>query len=146
VVTVGFKQAIGKKALIVKYLNELEVYKSNIINSEFSHKPIIVQEYIPGGMDTLYTITSYASRESEIIGYSIGHKIRQSPPEGGTIISGKVTHIDEILHLGKKLIKETGYFGISNIEFKRDSRDDSYKLMEINPISGVGATVAKLVG
>jgi predicted ATP-grasp superfamily ATP-dependent carboligase len=40
--------------------------------------------------------------------------------------------IQEIKDLGLKLLRSLSYHGMSSIEFKFDSRDKKYKLMEIN--------------
>lgn len=134
---IGFKEAFGEKALFIKNAEVLEKQKKNIENSDFRDREMIIQEYIPGGTENLYTISSYASESSKIMGYSIGHKIRQSPPDTGTIISGKVTHVQDLFEYGQSLIQYSGYYGISNIEFKKDSRDNSFKLIEMNPRPGV---------
>ena len=135
--TIGFKAAVGEKVLIAKTIEDLEYYIEKIKISEFVDKPILLQEYVPGDIDALYTFTSYADKNSNVICYSIGHKIRQSPPETGTIISGRVVHIEEILKIGCHFIKAAKFIGVSNIEFKRDSNSGQYKLIEINPRSGI---------
>ena len=136
-ITYGFASEMGDKAFILYNTIELDILKKKLANTSFKNKTLIIQEYIPGNVDSLYTITSYANKESEIIGYSIGHKIRQSPPITGTIISGKVEHIEEVFKAAKKFIKFSNFYGISNIEFKKDIRDNSYKLIEINPRTGL---------
>lgn len=136
-VNINFSAKLGSKAFIVKSLEEYNELISKIKETDLYKEGLIFQEYIPGDTTSLYTITSYADKNSDIRAYSIGHKIRQYPPQTGTIISGKVTHVEDILIHAKEFIKSTKFFGISNIEFKKDDRDGSYKLMEINPRTGV---------
>ena len=136
-VNINFSRLLGSKAFIIKSEEELEDIISRVSEANLCSEKIIVQEYIPGDPTELYTITSYANKEHEITGYSIGHKIRQFPPQTGTIVSGHVVHVEEILEHAEKFIKATKFYGISNIEFKKDSRDGSYKLMEINPRTGL---------
>lgn len=136
-VNINFSKILGAKAFVIKTKSELTNLLKLFSNPEIFNEQIIIQEFIPGEVTDLYTITCYSNRDREIMGYSIGHKIRQFPPETGTIISGKVVHVEEILESAKKFIQVSGFYGISNIEFKRDKRDNSYKLMEINPRSGV---------
>lgn len=94
--------------------------------------PLLVQEFIPGDATNLYTLTSYSSKEGKLIAGSIGYKLRQFPPEAGRITSG-VLHYDENLkQTGELFLKTIGYLGVANTEFKYDSRDGKYKLMEIN--------------
>ena len=123
--------------LIINSKQELLSFAAKLSTTIFSQKPLIIQEFIPGSVENLYTITSYANRNHEIISYSIGHKIRQDPPFAGTITSGRIDNVPQILHLSRKLVKSAKCYGISNIEFKKDERDGQYKLMEINPRSGV---------
>lgn len=136
-VNINFSRMLGAKAFIIKTSEELEDIIARIAEANLCSEKIIVQEYIPGEPTELYTITSYANKEHEITGYSIGHKIRQFPPQTGTIVSGHVVHVEEILKHAENFIKATEFYGISNIEFKKDSRDGSYKLMEINPRTGL---------
>src|SRR5690606_16075463 len=64
-------------------------------------------------------------------------KIRQFPPDAGTIVSGKVTDEPILFELGQRLIRSLGFHGIANTEFKRDQRDGTFKLIEINPRPGM---------
>lgn len=145
-ITIGFSNLFGQKAFIINTSSELKEFFGKISQTNFSYKPLIIQDYIPGSVENLYTITSYTNQKNKIIGYSIGYKIRQDPPFTGTITSGKIEHVPEILHLARKLLMASNFFGISNIEFKKDSRDGKYKLMEINPRSGVWNYSAKASG
>jgi len=136
-VNITFTKHFGEKALQIQSNADLLSVNQKMEHFAIEQEPIIIQDFIPGDIESLYTITSYANQSSEILGYSIGHKIRQYPPETGTIISGKIKHVPEILEAAKRFVEKTGFYGISNIEFKKDSRDNQYKLMEINPRTGV---------
>lgn len=136
-VNIKFTQLLGEKAYIVENELDLNVILEKIKKHDLLENGIIIQEYIPGEALNLYTITSYANANNDILGYSIGHKIRQYPPQTGTIISGRIEHVEEILESALKFIKGSNFYGISNIEYKFDSRDNKFKLMEINPRTGV---------
>ena len=41
-------------------------------------------------------------------------------------------YIPELEQYGSVLLKEIGYYGLSEVEFKKDPRDGRYKLLEIN--------------
>ena len=135
-VNITFQKTFGQKALLVKDDKELAGFIEEVKKHSYA-SPIIIQEYIPGDMTTLHTITSYVDKKHEIRGYSIGHKIRQYPAKTGTITAGLVDHVESILEMSKRFVKEVGFYGISNIEYKYDSRDGQYKLMEINPRTGL---------
>jgi D-aspartate ligase len=93
----------------------------------------IVQELVPGGDDALYTVGSYLTRDGDALGLFCGRKLRQTPPGIGTCRVGEAVWVQEVVDAGLQLLRAFGYYGLSQVEFKRDARDGSYKLMEINP-------------
>lgn len=96
------------------------------------HEPM-VQELVPGGDDTLYTLGSYLDATGRPLGVFSGRKLRQTPPTVGTCRVGEATWVQEVVDSGLRFLEALEYRGVSQVEFKRDSRDGRYKLMEINP-------------
>lgn len=137
--TIGFREKLKSKGRTITISNyeQLMYWRKRIIDAELDNTPLIFQELIIGPVTSLYTITSYSNTNADIIAYSIGHKIRQTPPDAGTIVSGRVKHNPEVLELGTKLIKALGFYGIANTEFKQDEKDQKFKLIEINPRPGM---------
>ena len=133
----GFKNVIGWNVLIIDGKEMKERIVNQLANSDLKNNSFVFQEIIPGSPSSLYTFTSYSNRESEVLAYSVGRKIRQNPPDAGTIVSGKVDNNEEMVEMCKRMIKETDYYGFSNIEFKKDDRDGEFKLMEINIRPGI---------
>jgi D-aspartate ligase len=93
----------------------------------------IVQELVPGGDDTLYTVGSYVARDGRALGVFCGRKLRQTPTGVGTARVAEAVWVDEAVDAALRLLKAFEYFGLSQVEFKRDPRDGGFKLMEINP-------------
>jgi D-aspartate ligase len=96
------------------------------------HEPM-VQELIPGGDATLYTLGSYLDAAGKPLGVFSGRKLRQTPRLVGTCRVGEAVWVQEVVDAGLRLLSALGYRGLSQVEFKRDPRDGRYKLMEINP-------------
>jgi predicted ATP-grasp superfamily ATP-dependent carboligase len=92
----------------------------------------IVQDFIPGGDDTLFTVGSYLDADGRALGVFCGRKLRQTPPGIGTCRVGEAVWVQEVVDDALTLLRAFGYRGISQVEFKRDPRDGRYKLMEIN--------------
>lgn len=138
-ITIGFMEKLGSKGrtITVSTHDQLIFWRNRLIERGLETTPLILQELVVGPITNLYTITSYSNTNADIIAYSIGHKIRQNPPDAGTIMSGRVKSDPEVLELGTKLIKALGFYGIANTEFKRDERDQKFKLIEINPRPGM---------
>jgi predicted ATP-grasp superfamily ATP-dependent carboligase len=93
----------------------------------------MVQELIPGGDDTLYTVGSYVARDGRPLGVFSGRKLRQTPPGIGTCRVGEAVWVQDAVDAALRLLEAFDYFGLSQVEFKRDPRDGKFKLMEINP-------------
>ena len=93
----------------------------------------LVQEFVPGGDDALYTLGSYVSEDGEALGIFSGRKLRQTSPGVGTCRVGEAVWVEEVVELGLRLLRGLGFHGVSQVEFKRDPRDGALKLIEVNP-------------
>ena len=125
---VGFKQRFRRQAFRCDTVQEAEDAYTRA--EEFAP---MVQELVPGDDDTLYTVGSYVSRAGAALGVFCGRKLRQTPRGIGTCRVGEAVWVEEVVQAALHLLREFEYFGLSQVEFKRDPRDGRYKLMEINP-------------
>ena len=123
-----FYQKTGVKVLLAKSQHELvRFYTKNspIINPSET----IIQEVIQGNSPTI----SFCSfRNNKLIGSWIGSKIREHPMGFGTGTFAQSVKIPELYELGARFLNAINYYGISEIEFKKDPRDGKYKLIEMN--------------
>lgn len=124
----GFKRRFAKQAFRCESLDEVE-------RAYEEAKPFgpMVQELVPGGDDELYSLGSYLRADGEPLGLFSGRKLRQTPPGIGTCRVAEAAWVQEVVDAGLSLLRELGFHGISQVEFKRDPRDGRYKLMEVNP-------------
>lgn len=96
---------------------------------------IIIQEIIQGPTDNLFSFGSFF-KDKKPIAYIMGQRCRQIPMDFGKASTFvKLCNIPELYELSTKLLSSIGYYGLSEVEFKKDSRDNKYKLLEINPRS-----------
>jgi len=95
----------------------------------------MVQELIPGEDDALYTVGSYVARDGRPLGVFSGRKLRQTPPGIGTCRVGEAIWVQAAVDAALRLLEAFDYFGLSQVEFKRDPRDGKFKLMEIQSAS-----------
>ena len=107
---------------------------------------VLVQEVIPGGADSLYTLGSYLNRDGEPLGLFTGRKLRQVPRQFGIARAAESVAAPEVEGLGLRLLRAMGYWGISQVEFKLDPRDGQYKLIEINARSYLWQSLATACG
>jgi D-aspartate ligase len=125
---VGFKQRFRRQAFRCENADEVE--QAHERASEFAP---MVQELVPGGDDTLYTVGSYLTRSGRPLGVFSGRKLRQTPRGIGTCRIGEAVWVQEAVDAALRLLRQFGYYGLSQVEFKCDPRDGRFKLMEINP-------------
>ena len=124
----AFRLRFGVKAFLCQTRAELE----SALARARDFRPV-VQEWIPGGDDTLYTLGSYVSEDGEALGLFSGRKLLQTPRGLGTARAAEALWVDEVVEQGLALLRELGVWGISQVEFKRDPRDGRFKLIEVNP-------------
>ncbi len=94
--------------------------------------PLMMQDIVPGGDEELHTLGTYLDAQSRPLAQFTGHKLRQHPPRFGHVSMAVSRWVPEVAEAGLRLLRELGYHGVSQVEFKRDRRDGKYRLMEIN--------------
>lgn len=106
---------------------------------------LMICDIIPGPDSAqMVQYVSYIDQNGEMLASMTSRKMRQDPPkygQGRIIKSEQVSELDEMSY---RLLRELGYYGFSEIEWKYDPRDGQYKLIEINPrfIFYIGLCVA----
>jgi len=94
---------------------------------------VLLQEFVPGDDSQIFVAGLYFGRQGDLQGGFAARKLAQYPPQLGTGCLVEGTDNPEVMSLGTRLLQHLGYRGIAEVEFKRDTRDGSYKLIEINP-------------
>ena len=113
----------------------LDIYD---LNAQIEPPTLIVQEYIPGGDDTIWMFNGYFSGRSECLYGATGRKLRQFPVHRGHTSFG-VCESNEIVAVQTiRLMEAVGYRGPLDIGYRFDARDGKYKLLDVNP--RIGAT------
>jgi len=125
-----------------------EFYKHRVSIENFLTKGItfLASEFIPGDDTNIYAYVGYRSKKGEILNEWIGKKLTQYPDNFGVFSSGSNEAPEIVKVQGRKLLEEMNLYGIAEPEFKYDSRDGKYKLMEINLRSMMWHRVGNLSG
>ena len=92
----------------------------------------VVQEFIPGGEDLIYSFHAYYNSESEPLAYYVGKKIRTYPRIGGESCYLELVKEPEIVHLGMNILKKLKFVGPVKVDFKKDVRRNRFYLLEVN--------------
>jgi len=121
---VGVKmfRANTPEELIQKYLEA-----SRILDSS----EIMIQELIPGDLNLLYTFGSFF-KEGRPLAIWTGKKIRQRPMDFGNCTCAISERVPELVEIGTRFLNAIDYYGLSELEIKKDCRDGEFKLIEMN--------------
>ena len=132
----------GKKMFIVNSRAEL---LDTYARAEDPERPnLMLQEYIPGGDNTIWMFNGYFNAESECLAGFTGKKIRQCPIHTGSTSLGICLPNPQVEETTCRFMKAIGYRGILDIGYRFDARDGLYKVLDVNP--RIGATFRLFVG
>ena len=94
---------------------------------------LMIQELIPdnGGSHQYGCCTFF--KEGRSVGTMVTHNVRCHPPDfGRSSTFVKTIDLAELEGAAQRILQEMGYYGLAEIEFRRDPRDGIYKLLDIN--------------
>jgi D-aspartate ligase len=92
----------------------------------------MIQEVIPGKDSNLSYFCFYMDRKSRPLAVFSGRKLRILPVGFGSASFVRSSKDPELEEVSLRLLEGTRYQGLGGIEFKRDPRDDRFKLIEFN--------------
>ncbi|HET7212143.1 MAG TPA: carboxylate--amine ligase [Terriglobia bacterium] len=132
----------GKKMFITHSKEELlEFYD---LAEDHDNPNLMLQEYIPGGDDTIWMFNGYFNAQSDCLVGFTGKKIRQCPVHTGSTSLGICLRNQTVEEITSRFMKAIGYRGILDIGYRYDARDKQYKVLDANP--RIGATFRLFVG
>jgi predicted ATP-grasp superfamily ATP-dependent carboligase len=130
--SMAFVGAFCVKAFDFKGRDEAEAL---LQRAEDAGQKMLLQEYIPGGPDQHYFVDGYVDRQGKLIVRFARRRYRIFPPRFGNstaVESVPLEEAREAVEAIEKLAEQAGLRGIFSAEFKRDSRDQRFKLIEVN--------------
>ncbi len=90
---------------------------------------LIVQEFIPG--EGYGFFATYQNGECKRV--FMHKRVREYPASGGVSTCAESFYDAELELCGRKMLDALCWHGVAMVEFRRDSRDGKFKLMEVNP-------------
>ena len=131
------------------YLESIKDYQKN--TKKLAHLidkgvEFVISEYIPGDDTNIYAYTCFRSQKGEILNEWTGKKLTQYPDNYGVFCSASNEAPHDIMKQGRALVTALNAYGIVEPEFKYDSRDDKFKLIETNLRSMMWHRVGSISG
>lgn len=91
----------------------------------------LMQDYIPGNEH--YGVSVIFNEHNQMRSAFVHQKLRQYPVSGGASTYAVSVKYPKLVELTEALLKSLSWYGVANVEFKIDERDNIPKLMEANP-------------
>lgn len=133
------------KALLAKDEAELlEAYDSarRVIDAS----EILVQDVIPGGPDNLYSFCALF-KEGCVLARLVARRSRQHPMDFGHASTFVETvDVPELEAMSVSILSAIDYYGLAEVEFKRDPRDGQFKFLEVNARTWGWHTIGRRAG
>lgn len=114
-----------------------DVFKKEYIRLQETYGSLIIQEYIPN--EEQYTVEAVCDNKSKVKACVIIAKTRYFPVSGGTSSCSVSVRNPEIESVVVRFLEELKWIGNANLDVIFDRRDNTPKIIEINP--RVGAMV-----
>ncbi len=121
------------KAYVAKDKDEFIEITNKIYSGKYN-KSLIIQDFIPGDDSYMRVLTCYSDRNAKVKMMCLGHVLLEehTPTAIGNHAAIITEFNEELMNKIKTFLEDINYVGFSNFDIKYDSRDNKYKLFEIN--------------
>jgi predicted ATP-grasp superfamily ATP-dependent carboligase len=109
--------------------------RSRLVECSESGLQMMLQEYIPGPPTNHYFLDGFVDRRGVMRAFFARRRLRMNPPDFGNstlMVSIAPNEVREARSTLESLFADIGYRGIFSAEFKRDQRDGTFNLIEVN--------------
>ena len=89
----------------------------------------VIQEYIPGDGYGFFALFNHGEPRATFM----HRRLREFPITGGASSAAVSVRDDALNESGMRILEELKWHGVAMAEFKKDSRDGRFKLIEVNP-------------
>lgn len=123
---------IRQKILVCNNREELITNYQRVLNY-IPFDEVIIQEIIPGDSENQYSACFFYNRTEPFVSL-LARRKRQYPVDFGKCTTFAETIFDEsLLQRAQMVLNRINFWGLCEVEFKKDKRDGKYKFLEINP-------------
>lgn len=127
--SMGFVSRFRTKLFIIHSDEEL---MQKIQLTQNAGYEMVVQRFIQGFDDHMYTFDAYLDQNSKVTHWMTGHKLRQFPINFGASTYIRQEYVPRLAELGIPFLQSIGFKGFAEIEFKKDAQTGEFFLIEIN--------------
>lgn len=127
----NFFDVFRKKAFLIRDKQHLlQTYQK--VCDLIDPSDVLIQEFIPVGPKHLYSFCPFF-KEGKVVAKIMARRSRQHPMDFGQATTfAETVNIPELEEMGKKFLEKIRYYGLAEVEFMFDTRDNKYKFLEVN--------------
>jgi predicted ATP-grasp superfamily ATP-dependent carboligase len=107
---------------------------------------MLVTDIVPGEDTDFTSYYTYLLPDGTPLFHFNKHKLRQLPIHFGLTCYQESVWEPEVVELGLRFCRAAGIHGVANVEFKRDARDGSWKIIECNHRFSLANELVRLSG
>ncbi len=127
-----FYSKTKKKVFVCKNYTELKDNYQKAL-ALIPNEEVIIQDIIPGNSEHQYSVCFMFDGYRPLVTLS-ARRARQHPPDFGNATTyAETVEMPELVEYAKKILKKVSFTGVCEVEFKFDTRDNTYKFLEVNP-------------
>jgi predicted ATP-grasp superfamily ATP-dependent carboligase len=115
----------------IRYVDNPGYFDQEYFNVKKAYRKVYIQEFIPNIKH--YSICVLMDQNSDLKAYFAYQELRQYPTTGGSAAYAISVQQPQLIDYAVKLLKVMKWSGVANLEYVIDERDNSPKLIEINP-------------
>jgi predicted ATP-grasp superfamily ATP-dependent carboligase len=105
---------------------------------------ILMQEFIKGGNRHFWHYGAIFHDGAPYFDYVISRK-RQYPIDFGTATHAEIVPVPEVADYGARILREMGFWGPAEVQFKFDEDSGRYVLLDVNPRLWKSCAIADLL-
>jgi predicted ATP-grasp superfamily ATP-dependent carboligase len=128
----AFVPNMPPKAIVYNKTELLEKYDAA---AQAGSANYVLQEYIPGGDDSVWICNGYFGDGSECKAIFTGRKLRQVNRTGIASL-GICVPVEPVERQSRFFMQVLGYEGALDVGYRYDARDGQYKVLDVNPRIG----------
>ncbi|MBV0930546.1 carboxylate--amine ligase [Lentilactobacillus sp. IMAU92037] len=136
-----------KKAFIIQSESEFKDVVAKSYDNGYT-SDFILQDFIPGDDSNMRTLNVYVDKNHQVKLMCLGHPLLEDPSPSaiGNYVAIIPEFNQDIYDRVQKFLEEIKFTGYANFDIKFDTRDNSYKLFEINLRTGRSSFFVTLNG
>lgn len=123
-----FFRRFHRKMTVIRGMRELA---ERLEETRAAGLEVLLQEIVPGADTEVVNYNAYFSEGRALVEFTARH-IRKAPPHFGSPRVVRSERVDRVLEPGRAMLGAIGFEGFACSEFKRDQRDDRYKIVDVN--------------